>query len=79
MEIHPTAYNHGLGEADIRHVQAHPLVDVYLEPDADPPTILYIGPDTAGNIREVITLELADGELAIHAMKLRPRFEGLLP
>jgi hypothetical protein len=79
LEIHPSAYKHGLTEADICHVAAHALVDAFLDPEADPPLILYIGPDTAGNIREVIALQLANDELAIHGMSLRPKFEGLLP
>jgi hypothetical protein len=36
------------------------LVIVDLEPDADPPRILAIGPDVAGNLLEIIWLEFAD-------------------
>lgn len=53
---------------------------VDLEPDADPPKVLAIGPDTAGNLVEVIWLEVADDvNLVIHAMPLRPAFYDLLP
>lgn len=53
---------------------------VDFNPDADPPKILVIGPDRAGNLIEVIVLELADDRLmAIHAMPLRPTFYDLLP
>lgn len=39
-----------------------------------------IGPDQAGNLLEVIWLELADDvQLVIHAMALRPTFCDLLP
>lgn len=31
-----------------------------LEPDADPPKVLAIGPDPAGNLLEIIWLELED-------------------
>ena len=41
---------------------------------------LAIGPDPAGNLLEVIWVELDLGvELVIHAMPLRPRFYDLLP
>jgi hypothetical protein len=42
--------------------------------------VLAIGPDRAGNLLEVIVLELAgDRLLAIHAMALRSAFYDLLP
>ncbi|MPZ54050.1 MAG: hypothetical protein GEU79_15180 [Acidimicrobiia bacterium] len=51
-----------------------------LEPSADPPKILAIGPDHAGNLLEIIWLELADDDdLVIHAMPLRLTFYHLLP
>ncbi|MGF1598420.1 MAG: hypothetical protein ACFCVK_16075 [Acidimicrobiales bacterium] len=40
---------------------------------------LAIGPDPAGNLLEVMWLDLADTELVIHAMALRPSFSYLLP
>lgn len=56
------------------------MVSFDLEPDADPPKILVIGPDFAGNVLEVILLVLNDDRLiAIHAMKLRRQFHELLP
>lgn len=80
MEIHGSARRHGIGDADIRHACDHVLVVVDLEPDSDPPKVLAIGPDRAGNILEVILIELADDRLlAIHAMPLRLAFHDLLP
>jgi hypothetical protein len=44
------------------------------------PTRLAIGPDQAGNLLEIIWLELAeDADLVIHAMPVRPAFHSLLP
>lgn len=58
--------------------QRRPIID--LEPDADPPKVLAIGPDHAGNLVEIIWLDLDDGrEVVIHAMPLRPAFHDLLP
>ncbi len=50
-----------------------------LDPDADQPKVLTIGPDRAGNLLEVIWLQLDGVDLVIHAMQLRPTFFDLLP
>ena len=61
-------------------LSTHAIVVVDLDPDADPPKVLAIGPDTAGNLLEIIWLELDDDRsLVIHAMPLRPTFFDLLP
>ena len=39
---------------------------------------LCIGPDPAGNLLEILYLELDDTELIIHAMPLRPVFRAYL-
>jgi hypothetical protein len=53
---------------------------VDLDPVADPPKQLAIGPDRTGNLLEVIVLVLADDRLlAVHAMPLRPKYHDLLP
>jgi len=80
VEIHHTAHNHGIDEPAIRHAVDHALTVIDLDPDTDPPKVLAIGPDQAGNLLEVIWLELADDvELVIHAMRLRAAFYDLLP
>lgn len=80
MEIHRSAYKHGFGDDAIEHALVHAVVVVDLEPDADPPRVLAIGPDRAGNLLEIIWLELDHGrEIVIHAMGLRPTFHDLLP
>lgn len=80
MDVHRSARRHGVADADIHHATSHPLVVVDVDPDADPPKLLVIGPDRAGNLLEVIALELAaEQRLAIHAMALRPALHDLLP
>jgi len=80
VEIYRTANKHGINDTAIFHAIDNALTVVDLEPDADPPKVLAIGPDHAGNLLEIIWLELADGaELVIHAMALRPTFYDLLP
>ena len=79
MEIHRSAYKRGLGDGEIFHAIGHATTVIDLDPEADPPKVLAIGPDAAGNLLEVIWLELAGGsQLVIHAMALRPVFWDLL-
>ena len=80
MEIHRSASKHGASDDDVLHALSHEMVSVDLDPDANPPKVLVIGPDSAGNLLEVIVLVLADDRMiAIHAMKLRRHFYQLLP
>jgi hypothetical protein len=79
VRFHRSAFRHGYDEQAILHAVDHAIVVVDLEPDADAPKVLAIGPDRAGNLLEVIWLDLADTELVIHAMELRPTFYDLLP
>ena len=79
MQFHRSAFKHGHDRQVILHAVEHAIVNVDLDPDADPPKVLAIGPDPAGNLLEVIWLELAETELVIHAMELRPVFHDLLP
>ncbi len=48
--------------------------------EGDPPLrVLYLGPDRAGNLIEVVVIERDDGsEVAIHAMKMRRRYRQLI-
>jgi hypothetical protein len=76
VEIHPSARKHGIADEDIEHAMTHPMaID---EQDED--TRLYLGPSRAGQLLEVVTVVRDDGsELAIHAMKMRPKYQRLLP
>jgi len=79
VEFHRSAHKHGFDADAILHAVEHALTVVDLEPDADPPKVLAIGPDTSGNLLEVIWLEFADVDMVIHAMPLRSAFHDLLP
>ena len=69
-----------MGDDAIAHAADHALVVVDLEPDADPPRVLAIGPDEVGNLLEIIWLEFPDrAPIVIHAMPLRRTFYDLLP
>ncbi len=79
VEFHRSAFKHGYDESAILHAIDHALSSIDLDPDADPPKMLAIGPDQAGNLLEVIWLQLEGVDLVIHAMALRPLFFELLP
>jgi hypothetical protein len=80
VEIHSSARRHGVSDADLEHAVSHSVVIVDLDSEADPAKFLCIGPDRAGNLLEVIWLELTDDRmLAIHSMPLRAAFFDLLP
>ncbi len=80
MEVHRSARKHGVSDGAIGHAVDHALVVVDLEPDADPPRVLAIGPDAASNLLEIIWLEFPDrASIVIHAMPLRRSFYDLLP
>lgn len=80
MEIHRSARKHGITADVIVHALANAVTVIDLEADADPPKVLAIGPDHAGDLLGIIWIELADGvNLVIHAMALRTAFYHLLP
>ena len=76
VEIHPSARRHGVADGDIEHAVRHPLA-IH---DQDDDTRLYLGPARSADLLEVAMIVRDDGsELAIHAMKMRPKYEQLLP
>lgn len=79
MEFARSAFKHGISREAIEHGVAHALTTIDLDPDADPPKVLTIGPDPSGNLLEIIWVEFADVEVVIHAIPLRPVFYDLLP
>lgn len=81
MEIHRSARKHGVPDDDIHHAVEQALVGYALEQgDGEPRRTLLIGPDRAGNLLEIVVLELDDGDrIAIHAMPMRPSYTDLLP
>ena len=48
--------------------------------DDSPLQTLVLGPDSSGNMLEVIVLHFDEGrEMVIHAMPMRAHYRGLLP
>lgn len=76
MDVHPSARKHGIADEDIRHAAENAMaID-----DQDDDTRLYLGPSRNAELVEVVTIVRDDGsELAIHAMRMRPKYQRLLP
>ena len=75
-EIHHTARKHGIDDDDILHAIEHALA---VEEYEDDDRVLYLGPNRAANLLEVITLAITQGlELVIHAMPMLPKYRPLL-
>ena len=76
MEIYESARRHGIDDEDIRHGVAHALV---VADDEEEGRVLYLGPDRAGNLLEIVAvLRDDDSEIVIHAMPMRRTYEPLL-
>ena len=78
VEIHRSAFKHGVAVEDIVHAVENAIEVVDLDVESDPPKVLAIGPDRSGRWLEVIWLRFAGYDLVIHAMRLRKVFERLL-
>ena len=56
------------------------LYETDLDDGTDPPKLLVIGPDVAGNLLELIGAELDNGDVVSwHAMACRKQYLDLLP
>lgn len=76
MEIYESARKHGVSDEDIRHGVEHALVAA---DEDDTSRVLYLGPDRAGYLLEIVTvLRDDDTEIVIHAMRMRRIYEPLL-
>lgn len=73
-----SARKHGKTNDDILHAWNNALGFYDIEADHEPPKSLAIGPDLAGNLLEVIYLELENTDVIIHAMTLQPKYFPLL-
>lgn len=77
VEVRESAFKHGCSTDDIRHVITNALAAY---DDLDDPYVLYLGPDIAGTLFEVLTAVDEQGqEIAFHAMPMRRKYRRLLP
>jgi GNAT superfamily N-acetyltransferase len=73
--VHRSARKHGLAKGDIEHAIRHAMsID-----DQEDDMRLYLGPTRAATLIEVVTVMRSRGvEVAIHAMKMRPKYRRFL-
>ena len=75
MEIHSSAHRHGVAEEDMLHAIEHSLVVDDL--GDDPNRWLVLGPDTAGNVLELVVLISVEGdEIIIQPCPCGPSIGG---
>ena len=75
LDIYSSARRHGVADKDIEHAMQHAIVVA----EDDEGKGLYLGPDRAGNLLEVVCVIRAGGsEVVIHAMPMRSGYESLL-
>lgn len=75
VEIYRSARKHGIADDDIEHAVEQALA----VGEQDDGSVLYLGPDRAGNLLEVVSVMRDDGtEIAIHAMRMRAKYEPFL-
>lgn len=80
LRVTKSALKHGLTAEDISHAVDMALYENVLDTDHDPPKLLIIGPDGAGNLLELVGGEVAENILLIwHADRCRPAYLALLP
>jgi hypothetical protein len=76
VQLHPSARKHGIADEDIEHATSNAMAIDALEDDLR----LYLGPARNADLLEIVTVVRDDGsELAIHAMKMRAKYQRLLP
>jgi len=80
LRIHDSALKHDCAREDVSHAYDMALYANLLDEDADPPKLLVVGPDSAGNLLELIGAEFENGDVWIwHAMSCRRQYLDLLP
>ena len=79
LRVHDSALKHGCTIEDISHAVDMALYEVVVDEDNDPPKLLIIGPDGAGNLLELIGGELDDDLRIWHADRCRRAYLRLLP
>jgi hypothetical protein len=80
VDVHRSARKHGIADADSIHAAQRFLVAYPLGDGEGPRRELRLRPDRAGNLVEIVVLLMDDGtEMVIHAMRMRPKYQDLLP
>jgi hypothetical protein len=79
LRIKDSALRHGLTRETISHAHDMAIAGALIDSNNDPPKLLIIGPDEAGNLVELIGGDSPLGERVIwHADRLSPQYHNLL-
>ena len=79
LDIRPSALRHGITSESIAHAVTLPLLVDNEFSDGEPPKVLVLGPDAAGNVLEVIGMFFDDDTFTIfHAMPARTGYLRML-
>jgi hypothetical protein len=80
LRIADTALKHGYSREEVSHAYDMAVYEGVVNPDAEQPKLLTIGPDSAGNLLELIGGPRPNEEHLIwHAMRCRAKYLALLP
>jgi hypothetical protein len=75
VDFYTSAAKHGVPRGAVEHAVEHALVAA----EDEEGKCLYLGPDRAGNLLEVVSVLREDGsEVVIHAMRMRRMYESWL-
>ena len=78
VRVFESAYRHGLADEQTRHAWMNAIGFFDIDSEHEPTKSLCIGPDAAGNLLEILYLQMSEEDVTIHAMPLRAVFRGLL-
>ena len=76
LEIHPSARKHGIADDDIEHAVTHRWPSTT---NQTTPASTSVRPATPLFSRSLTIPTVEGSELAIHAMRMRPKYRHLLP
>lgn len=77
MEIADSARKHGISDTSILHAWENAIKLAEFEYDGEE-RLLVIGPDSSGNLLELVALPFTEPTRIIHADRLRPKFYDAL-
>lgn len=77
MEIADSARKHGVSDTSILHAWENAIKLAEFEYDGEE-RLLVIGPDSSGNLLELVAVPLTEPTRIIHADRLRPKFYDAL-
>jgi hypothetical protein len=80
LRVAQSALKHGYSIEEISHAYDLYAFEGIIDDGADPPKVLTVGPDSAGNFVELVgARQPNDDHLIWHAMRCRRQYLNLLP